>query len=764
MRTWPIILGVNLIAACPVRAEKSAVSAELPPPYRQAALPREQRIADLLDRMTPEEKFDQLHQAGTGDANPNNLASRADDLRATYGSFILGGPQLIRETRNALQRRAVHGTRLGIPALFGADVIHGYRAITPIPLAQACTWDPGLVERGCAMTAAVTRAQGIDWTFAPMVDHCIDARWGRIAETFGESPYASGVYAAASVRGFQGASLDRPDTIAACLKHYVGYGAAEGGRDYSYTEISPQTLWEMHLPSFEAGVQAGARAVMSAFNDLSGVPTSANRYTLTEILRNRWGFTGLVVSDWNSVLQLTHQGFAASGAEAAQKAINAGVDLNMADGLYRMYLPSLLVSGGVTMATVDEAVRRVLRVKFELGLFEHPYTESSALAGAAPTAAQLELTEELAARSIVLLKNTGVLPLPASAKNIALIGPLARNSGALLGAWAQQGRPEETPNIEDALRERLPAGAVLRTTPGGTVDGKGPDDLAAAVAVARESDLVILCVGEEAGMSGENAARSTLRLAGRQAELALAVAATGRPVVLVIVSGRPIELQVLEEKMGAIVAAWQGGSRAGAALADILLGRRNPSGRLAVTWPRTTGQIPIYHNMRPRARLGQEGAYQDIATTPLYEFGHGLSYTTFSYGPLLLDHHPIKGKLLDPKTSMNSPLRTERSTIKAGEQLVAETTVTNTGTREGVETVFWYIRDPVASITRPLKELKYFEQASIAPGASHVFRFVIDPLRDLSFPDADGRRRLESGSFEVTAGPLHHRVGFNLAP
>ncbi len=713
-----------------------------PPPSRKAALPIEQRITDLLGRMTPEEKFDQLHQCGVGDANPNNLAGRPDELRPTYGSFILGGPKEILATRNAIQRRAVTETRLGIPAMFAADVIHGYRAITPIPLAQACTWDPALVQRGCAMTAAVTRAQGIDWTFAPMVDHCVDPRWGRIAETFGESPHATGVFGAASVRGYQGERLDRPDTVAACLKHYVGYGASEGGRDYSYTEVSPQTLWEMHLPAFKAGIDAGARSVMSAFNDLSGVPASANHYTLTEILRNRWGFSGLVVSDWDAALQLIAQGFAADETEAAEKAINAGVDLDMADGLYRKHLTVLIASGRVSMATVDEAVRRVLRVKFELGLFEHPYTESSALAGAVPTAAQFDLAEELAARSVVLLKNHSVLPVAAGVKHIALLGPLARNRAALLGSWAQQGRPEETPSIFDELLKRLPTGVTLSTAPGCPVDGKGPDDLAAAVTLARSADLVILCLGEESWMSGESASRSTLRLEGRQEELALAVAATGRPVVLVLVSGRPLELQAIEEKMGAIVAAWQGGSRAGAALADILLGRRNPSGRLSVTWPRATGQIPLFHGMRPRARGGRQGAYQDIPTTPLYEFGHGLSYTTFAY----------------------SPLRLNRSEVGLVGTLSAEVTVTNTGAREGVETVFWYIRDSAASITRPLKELKFFEQASIAPGASHVFRFVIDPQRDLSFPNADGRRLLEPGAFEVTAGNGHHRAGFHLAP
>jgi beta-glucosidase len=700
------------------------------PPYRHADLPVEQRIVDLLGRMTFEEKIDQLHQSGIGDTNPNNLAQRGDKFHPTYGSFIIGGPPTVLATRNAFQKRAVTESRLGIPAIFGADVIHGYRAITPIPLAQACSWNPELVQRGCAMVAEEARAHGVDWTFAPMVDHCVDARWGRIAETFGESPYAASVFSVASVRGFQGGPSGGPGSIAACLKHYVGYGASEGGRDYVYTEISRETLWDMHLPPFEAGVHAGARTVMSAFNDLSGIPTSANAYTLTEILRHRWGFTGPVVSDWAAVAQLINQGFAADGAEAAAKALNAGVDIDMADGLYRKHAAALVESGRVSPAVIDEAVRRVLRLKFELGLFEHPYTEASALSGAAPNPAQLAIAEELAARSIVLLKNNGVLPLAATARHISLIGPLATDRQSLLGCWAQQGQSAETQSIAEALKERLPAGATLRVEPGCSIQGKPADDLAPAVAAARESDLVILCVGEDAGMSGENASRSTLRLAGRQEELVQAVAATGRPVVLVLVSGRPLELNAFEDKMAAVVAAWEGGSRAAAALADILLGRRNPSGRLAVTWSRTTGQIPLYHNMRPRARTGHEGVYRDIPTTPQYEFAHGLSYTTFGY----------------------SPLRLDRTEMTEGGRLTAEVSVTNTGAREGVETVFWFIRDPAASITRPLKELKHFEQASLAPGASRVFRFEIDPARDLSFPDGDGRRILEPGEIILTAG------------
>ncbi len=707
------------------------MSAEIPA-YRRASLPVEQRIADLLGRMTLGEKIDQLHQCGVGDANPNNLAARADEFRPTYGSFIASQLPI----RQALQRRCVEESRLGIPAIFGCDVIHGYRAIYPIPLAQACAWDPGLVRRACRMAAKTARANGVDWTFAPMVDHCIDPRWGRVAETFGESPHAASIYASASVEGYQGPRPGAPGTVAACLKHYAGYGASEGGRDYGAADVSPQRLWENHLPPFAAGVRAGALSVMSAFNDLNCVPASANRHTLTEILRERWGFQGLVVSDWNAVLQLIRQGFAADEAEAARKAITAGVDLNMADGLYRKHLPALLASGAVPLAVLDEAVRRVLRVKFALGLFEHPFVEPSALTDSPPTTAQLELAHEFAARSIVLLKNDGgVLPLAARLKSVALVGPLAREQAALLGSWAQHGRAEEVTSIGEALRASLPMGVTLTVTPGCAIEGGGREGFAEAVANVSSADVTVLCLGEQWSMSGENASRSTLRLPGLQEELAHAVAATGKPVVLVIVSGRPVELHAIEPRMSAIVAGWQLGNRAGPALADILLGRENPSGRLAITWPRTTGQIPVYHHERPRARPGEEGAYQDIDTAPLYEFGHGLSYTTFAYGPIRL-------------SSMN---------VKAGETLVAEVTVTNTGERDGREAVLWFIRDPAASVTRPLKELKHFESAFIPAGKSRVYRWKIVPERDLSFPDADGRSLLEAGEILLFAGP--HSAG-----
>lgn len=705
-------------------------------PYRDPAQPIESRVDDLLPRMTLEEKIDQLHQCGIGDATPNNLAAFGDEFRATYGSFIISGKQADLEFRNALQRRCVEESRLGIPAVFACDVIHGYRAIFPIPLAQACAWDADLLRRACASAAEMARAQGVDWTFAPMVDHCVDPRWGRVAETFGESPHAASVFAAAAVEGFQGPRLGGRNSIAACLKHFVGYGASEGGRDYAATDITPQRLWENHLPPFHAGVRAGALTVMSAFNDLNGVPASANRWTLTDVLRERWNFGGPVVSDWNAVLQLVQQGFAADEADAVRGAIAAGVDVDMTDGLYRKHLGALVASGAVSARIVDDAVRRVLRLKFTLGLFERPFVERTGLTGSAPTPAQLDLCEEFAGRAIVLLKNEGaVLPLAPGLKRVALIGPLATEGAALLGSWAQQGRGEETETITDALKARLPAGATLAVAHGCAIEDSDDAGFAEAVAAARTADVTVLCLGEQFWMSGENASRSTLRLSGRQEDLALAIAAVGKPVVLVLVSGRPIELHALEPKIPAIMAAWQPGSRAGAALADILLGRKNPSGRLAITWPRTTGQIPVYHHERPRARAGKEGAYQDIDTAQLYAFGHGLSYTTFSY----------------------SAIRLSAPTVKAGETLAAEVTVTNVGESDGRECVLWFIWDPAASITRPKRELKHFESASIPAGQGRVFRWRIVPEHDLAFPDEDGCLRLELGEIHLFAGPSEIR-------
>ncbi|HVU36225.1 MAG TPA: glycoside hydrolase family 3 N-terminal domain-containing protein [Opitutaceae bacterium] len=686
------------------------------PVYRQAGADPAARVADLLARMTIEEKIDQLHQCAAGDTNPNNLSRSADQLRPTYGSFITSDPAL----RDALQRRCVGESRLGIPAIFAADVIHGFRTLFPIPLGQACSWDPDLLRRCCAAAAEEAHAHGVDWTFAPMVDIALDARWGRVAETFGESPYAVAQFAVAAINGYQ-------PRLAACLKHYVGYGESEGGRDYAATDISPQRLWEVHLPPYAAGVRAGARTVMSAFNDLNGIPTSANSHTLTEILRLQWDFRGLVVSDWNAIQQLVQQGHAATEAEAAERALNAGVDLDMSDGLYRAHLAALLEQGRVSRARLDEAVRRVLQLKFEAGIFDQPYRAEPATAE--PSAANLVLAEEAAARSIVLLRNQDrILPIREAA-TIALIGPLADDQPALRGSWCQQGRSEDVISIAAGFRTRISGDQEILIARGCAIEGTDDTGFPEAVAVARKSDVVILCVGEAAHMSGENASRSSLRLPGQQEALIEAVLGAGTPVVLVVVSGRPVDLAAFEPRVAAIVAAWQPGTRGGAAVADVLLGRRNPSGRLAITWPRSTGQIPTYHHMRPRARTGREGAYQDAETAPLYDFGHGLSYTEFQH----------------------SPIRLSRSTVRRGESLRAEITVTNAGSREGHETILWFIRDPAASITRPLRELRHFETAAIAPGEERIFHFEIEPLRDGSFPDSTGARILEPGLIQLFA-------------
>ena len=491
-------------------------------------------------------------------------------------------------------------------------------------------------------------------------------------------------------------------------------------------------LWENILPPFEAGVKAGAASIMSSFNDLNGVPMTANHYMLTEVLRNRWGFKGVVVTDWGAIQQLVNQGYAANGIEGLKHSINAGVDMDMVTYLSSKHLAKLVETGDVSPNRVDEAVRRILHMKFALGLFEHPYCKEGDALSETRQAEGNQIAEALAEQSLVLLKNEGdILPLSKPAKQIALIGPLASSKEEVLGSWRCANNGKNTISIEQGLRELLSSGASLRTERGCGINDENRNGFAAAVALAEQSDLVILCLGESAWMSGENASRSSLRIPGVQEDLALALAATGKPVVLLVSSGRPLELARLEPKMKAILSIWQPGTKTGSAVARVLFGETNPSGRLAVTWPRSTGQIPIYHNMHLRARGNtSQGAYQDIPTTPQYEFGYGLSYTTFQYSPITL----------------------KSKTVRMNDELTAEVTVTNTGSRAGNETVFWFINIPVASITQPLKELKQFEKASIAPGASRTFRFVINPMRDLSFRNGQGEAVLESGTINLMTG------------
>ena len=559
-----------------------------------------------------------------------------------------------------------------------------------------------------------------------MIDVARDPRWGRVAEGYGEDPYANGVFGAASVRGYQGDNMSAENRVAACLKHYVGYGASEAGRDYVYTEISKQTLWDTYLLPYKMGVKAGAATLMSSFNDISGVPGSANPYTMTEILKNRWRHDGFIVSDWGAIEQLKNQGLAATKKEAARHAFTAGLEMDMMSHAYDRHLQELVEEGKVSMAQVDEAVRRVLLLKFRLGLFERPYTPVTTEKERFLRPQSMDIAARLAAESMVLLKNeNNVLPLT-DKKKIAVIGPMAKNGWDLLGSWRGHGKDTDVVMLYDGLAAEFAGKAELRYALGCNTQGDNREGFAEALEAARWSDVVVLCLGEMMTWSGENASRSSIALPQMQEELAKELKKVGKPVVLILVNGRPLELNRLEPVSDAILEIWQPGVNGALPMAGILSGRINPSGKLAMTFPYSTGQIPIYYNRRKSGR-GHQGFYKDITSDPLYPFGHGLSYTEFKYGTV-------------------TPSATK---VKRGEKLSAEVTVTNIGARDGAETVHWFISDPYCSITRPVKELKHFEKQLIKAGETKTFRFDIDLERDFGFVNEDGKRFLEAGEYNI---------------
>lgn len=695
------------------------------PLYKDPKQPIEKRIEDLLSRMTLNEKVMQLNQYTLGrNDNANNMADAVNDIPGEIGSLIYfsSNPEL----RNKVQKKAIEQTRLGIPILFGYDVIHGYRTIYPISLAQACSWNPSLVEKACAVAAQEARMSGVDWTFSPMVDVARDPRWGRVAEGYGEDTYTNAVFSVASIKGYQGDKLSNSKSMAACLKHYVGYGASEAGRDYVYTEISQQTLWDTYMLPYEEGIKAGAATVMSSFNNISGIPGSANHYTLTEVLKKQWKHDGFVVSDWGAIEQLIPQGFAANKKEAALKAFNAGLEMDMMNRSYDKYLGDLVNEGKVTQEQLDDAVRRVLRVKFRLGLFEQPYTPATTEKERFYLPESLKTAEKLAEESIVLLKNKDkMLPLTRASK-IAVIGPMAKSQWNLLGSWAAQGKSEDIISIYDALQEEYKDKAEVSYALGCDFDGTDKSGFEEAKKVAESADVVLFCLGEKKGWSGENASRSTIALPQIQEELVMELKKLGKPVVLILSNGRPLELNRLESLSDAILTIWQPGTPGGKAVAGILSGRVNPSGKLAMTFPYATGQIPIYYNHRQTGRPHQ-GKYQDIPSTPLYEFAHGLSYTTFEYGDINLSV----------------------TKLKKGEKLVVEIPVSNIGDRDGYETVHWFISDPVCKISRPVKELRFFEKKMIKKGTTQVYQFEVNPERDWSYIDENGNRFLETGDYYI---------------
>jgi beta-glucosidase len=711
----------------------------------------ERKVDDLLGRMTLEEKVGQLTQfAGKNQQNIDMIK------QGKVGSLlgVLGA-----KDANEVQRAAVEGSRLKIPLILGYDVIHGFRTVFPVPLASAGSFDMPLIEQAERVAAKESTAGGVKWVFAPMVDIARDPRWGRIVEGAGEDPYLGSMVAAAKVRGFQGKSMADADSVVACAKHYVAYGAVEGGRDYNTVDISEQLLREVYLPPFHAAVNAGVGTLMSAFQDLNGIPASANHHTLTDILRDEWKFDGFVVSDWSATHELIAHGTAANDGEAALEALTAGVDMDMVDGAYLNNVAELVKSNKLPMSVVDEAVRRVLRLKFAAGLFEHPYADVNREKSDILTPQNREVARKLAFESMVLLQNNNdVLPLNRK-QTIAVIGPLANDKSSQLGPWAGNGQAADAVTPLEALREKmgsdhvfyakgvdippfesgLAAGVAAPAPPSATgVKNLETENRAAsipdAVAAAKKADVVVLFVGELAGMTGEASSRSTLDLPGDQMKLIDAVLATGKPVVLVLESGRPLDIRWAPDKVSAIVQAWFLGVEAGNAIAHTLLGDASPSARLALSWPRSVGEIPMYYNHkntgRPSAPDRWHTGYLDQSATPLYPFGYGLTYTTFNY----------------------SNLRVESPTISADGTLRVTADIANTGKREGTEVVQLYVHDRVAPTSRPVRELKGFERVTLAPGAHKNVEFSVK-ANGLGSYDPSMHWVVPKGAYDVWVAP-----------
>ncbi len=689
----------------------------------------EPKIDSLLARMTLEEKLGQLNQVSV-DGQPN--AEQLDLARkGLVGSFLnLAGA----DATHAAQHVAVTESRLHIPLILGLDVIHGYRTIFPIPLGEAASWDPEAVEAAAHVAAKEAAAAGVHWTFAPMVDIARDPRWGRIAEGSGEDPYLGSALAAARVRGFQGKDLRAPDAVLATVKHFAAYGGAEGGRDYNTVDLSERTLREAYLPPYHAAIDAGAGSVMTSFNEIGGIPSTASPWLMTTLLRREWGFKGFVVSDWTAVAELLNHGVAGSRADAGKLALEAGVDMDMVSRIYVSDLPALVRAGRIPVAVVNEAVRRVLRAKAALGLFDDPdhgaTPERERAALLAPEHRQL--ARRVAEESIVLLKNEGqVLPLATRVKTLAVIGPLADDKVSALGSWPGRGDPQDALTPLAGIKQRAGSVSVVYAKGCGITD-TSTAGFADAVAAAKQADVAVLVLGEAGDMSGEAASRAELDLPGVQERLLEAVQATGTPVVLVVNSGRPLTIAWAAEHVPAIVESWFLGVETGPALAAVLFGDVSPSGKLPVTFPRAVGQIPLYYNHkntgRPTGPDKYSSKYIDLPVTPLFPFGHGLSYTTFSYSDLRL-----------------APRITPTGTLRVS------VAVTNTGSREAAEVVQLYVHDEVASVTRPVRALAGFRRVSLKPGEARTVEFSLT-AKELGLYNQDMKFVVEPGKFRVFVG------------
>ncbi|MCR5710433.1 MAG: glycoside hydrolase family 3 C-terminal domain-containing protein [Bacteroidales bacterium] len=696
----------------------------------------EKRVEQLLSRMTLSEKIGQMNQVSVG----GEISNYAETLRGGLIGSILNEVDPVKI--NEFQRICVEESRLGIPLLVGRDVIHGFHTIFPIPLGLAATFDPALVEEGARIAAVEATAQGVRWTFSPMLDIARDPRWGRIAEGSGEDTWLDSRMAEAMVRGYQGAQPG-PASMAACIKHFVGYGAAEGGRDYNSTFLTERQLRNVYLPPFEAAVKAGAMTLMTSFNDNDGVPSTGNTFILKDILRDEWGFDGLVVTDWNSMGEMIPHGFGTDRKDVACKAALAGVDMDMMTFGFISHLEELVASGKVSESVIDDAVRNILRVKFLLGLFENPYVDAAAAPGVQYAPEHLDAALRSAEESAILLKNDGVLPLdPAGVRSILVTGPLADAPHDQLGTWSFDGEKSHTVTPLAALRERFPGKVTYVPYGYSRVKRERFDDI---VAAARRADVVLAFLGEESILSGEAHSLADINLIGSQSALLEALRATGKPVVAVVMAGRPLTIGRDLDNCGAMLYSFHPGTMGGPALANIIFGDVNPSGKTPVTFLRTVGQVPMYysHNMTGRpynsekllseieteagqTSLGNTSYYLDYGAYPLFPFGYGLSYTTFSYSGISLD----------------------KDSYSDGDTISVTLRLENTGDREGTEVVQVYVRDLVGSITRPVKELKAFGRVSLKAGESRVISFDI-PVSDLAFFGLDGTRKVEPGDFQL---------------
>lgn len=686
----------------------------------------EQRIDDLLAKMTLDEKVGQLNQYTDDGIVTGPVTNDPDKLnqikRGEVGSLLnVIGVKRIREYQKVAMQ-----SRLRIPLLFGQDVVHGYMTTFPIPLGEAASWDLPAMELSAHIAAVEASAGGINWTFAPMVDIARDARWGRVMEGAGEDPYFGSKVAEARVKGFQGNGLGNIDAVMACAKHFAAYGAAVGGRDYNSVDMSRRMLWETYLPPFKAAADAGVATFMNSFNDLNGVPASGNEYLMRDVLKGQWDYQGFVVSDWGSIAEMVPHGYAADASDAAFKAITAGSDMDMEGRCYKNNLAQLVKDGKVSMSVVDDAVRRVLRKKFELGLFDNPYKfcDEKREKAEQGNAAHRQAAREIGAKSIVLIKNEGnLLPISKDTKTIAFIGPLVKEHIANNGFWAVK-----LPSVDydkfvvsqwDGVANKVGKNTKLLYAKGCEIEGTDTTGFQAAVEVARQADVVVMSVGERPDMSGEAKSRSDISIPGVQEELIKAVQATGKPVVVLINAGRPLVFNWTADHVPAILYTWWLGTEAGNSIADVLFGDVNPSAKLPMTFPRSVGQVPIYYNHYNTGRPAQNdndrnyrSAYLDLPISPKFAFGHGLSYTTFGYSNF---------KISKPSTVLSSDMR-----------IIVSVDVTNTGKRDGDEVVQLYLRDKVGEAVRPVKELKGFNKVRLAAGETKTITFPLT-IKDLSY-------------------------------